>query len=341
MLEPAPTSSSTAREDGITLALAAALVGGMFLDGYAHVEVIDTETEDFFTPWHAVFYTAFVALAGWVAFVGYRRRHPGVGIVDWFPAAYRPALVGVGLFAVGGVGDGIWHTIYGVETSIDALLSPTHLLLFAGGLLIGWTPVRAHALRGRADAGWLTVGTAAIVTAVLVFFTAYAWVVPQTWMGRQLYDPDTGQGTELIQYFLAAALVDTAILLGPLLMVVGRWRPPFGAATVVFTVAQTFETLAFSGRWWGVVFAAIGGAAFDVALRWAPWRPLLVAAASAPAAMWASYLLLGVGGRSGWPPELNGGLVLITALAGAGLTLLQGSGQPGRPEPGRRPGGLG
>jgi hypothetical protein len=33
---------------------------------------------------------------------------------------------GLGIFAMGGVGHGIWHTDFGIETSIYALLSPTH-----------------------------------------------------------------------------------------------------------------------------------------------------------------------------------------------------------------------
>jgi hypothetical protein len=42
--------------------LSAWLVGGLFLDGWAHFHVAALET--FFTPWHAVFYSGFLALAG-------------------------------------------------------------------------------------------------------------------------------------------------------------------------------------------------------------------------------------------------------------------------------------
>ena len=36
----------------------------------------------------------------------------------------------------GAIGDMFWHIIFGIEVSIDALLSPTHLLLLIGALLI-------------------------------------------------------------------------------------------------------------------------------------------------------------------------------------------------------------
>ena len=64
---------------------------------FEHSEIIDTDTEDFFTP---------------------------------------------------------WHTILGVETGLDALLSPTHLLLFIGMAAILTTPVRAAWLDPRPRRGW-------------------------------------------------------------------------------------------------------------------------------------------------------------------------------------------
>lgn len=45
------------------------------------------------------------------------------------PSGYMPALLGVGIFAIGGVFDLVWHTLFGVEANIQALLSPSHLLL--------------------------------------------------------------------------------------------------------------------------------------------------------------------------------------------------------------------
>ena len=39
-------------------------VGGLFLDGWAHNHI--PELESFFTPWHAVFYTGFLAVAGFL-----------------------------------------------------------------------------------------------------------------------------------------------------------------------------------------------------------------------------------------------------------------------------------
>jgi hypothetical protein len=62
--------------DWVMAVLSAWLLGGAFVDGWAHThEKVDTT---FFTPWHAAFYTGFLAVAG--ALVGalvYQRARRG------------------------------------------------------------------------------------------------------------------------------------------------------------------------------------------------------------------------------------------------------------------------
>ncbi len=56
---------------------------------------------------------------------------------------YGLSLLGVSIFALGGVSDMIWHMLFGIEVNVDALLSPTHLLLAVGMALIVSGPLRA------------------------------------------------------------------------------------------------------------------------------------------------------------------------------------------------------
>lgn len=318
------TSGATRTEDWVTLALAVALIGGLFLDGYAHVYVIDTATEDFITPWHGVFYTAFAALAAWVAFVGYRRRKPG-RLIDWFPPSYHLSVLGLILFALGGIGDAAWHTVLGVEIGIDALLSPTHLVLLTGGMLLMWTPVRSSAARGDTSP-WLAVGSAAMVTAVLVFFVQYLWLVPWPFFARQPFDPVSEQGTNFVQLFLGAAIVSTGALIGPLLLVAKRWELPFGAATMVWAIAAALEALAFSQQFAAIVVVGFGGLLFDITLALGGQRRrrgLRLAASVGPSAMFAAYLVwASIGDTIGWPPEIWGGLCITAGFVGCSLVLL-------------------
>ncbi len=320
-------SNSTRREDAILLVLCAWLLGGLFLDGYAHVYVIDTETEDFFTPWHAIFYAAFTAVLIWVGVIAYRRRAPGK-LIDWFPASHRPTVVGVILFALGGLGDAIWHTIFGVEVGVDALLSPTHLLLLTGGLLVVWTPVRAAAARGDASP-WLPIGAVTGVTAVLTFFIEYLWLLPWPWFPRQPFDPVTEHGVGLIQQFLGSTVAMVVVLVTPLLMIARRWVLPFGAATIAWTAAAILEAAAFSQQARPVLLVLLGGLTFDLtmaATRGRSWG-LTMASAIGPAVIFASFLIgARIDGPLGWPPEIWGGTVFTAAGVGAGLSMLQSSG---------------
>ncbi|MEL6984775.1 MAG: hypothetical protein AAFO29_20270, partial [Actinomycetota bacterium] len=292
--------------------------------------------EDFFTPWHGVFYAGFTVLAAWIGLIGYRRRRPASSLLEWFPTAYRPAVIGMIVFAIGGVGDAIWHTVFGVEVGIDALLSPTHLVLFAGSLLLLWTPVRASA--DRADTSpWLAIGAATLTTSLLVFLAQYLWLVPYSVYAQQFFDPNTGAGTGTVQLFLASTMVSSAILVGPLRLIGRRWALPIGSAAVIWGVAAALESLAFSQVFWPVLLVAAAGLVHDLVLVGARRHPRLrassamAAAFAGPAALFGGYLVLArIDGPLGWPPEIWGGLVVMAGLVGAGLVLLE---QSGRAEP--------
>jgi hypothetical protein len=53
-------------------ALAGWLVGGLFVDGWAHNT--RPRLESFFTPWHGLFYSGFAAAAGWICWQVWSRR---------------------------------------------------------------------------------------------------------------------------------------------------------------------------------------------------------------------------------------------------------------------------
>ena len=322
---------STRAEDRITLAITAWLIAGVFIDGYAHVSIIDTETEDFFTLWHAIFYAAFISLTGWIGWIAYRRRSDAP-ILEWFPAGYREAVAGIAIFAVGGIGDGIWHTAFGVEVGIDALLSPTHLILFSGALILIWSPVRAAAARQDPTPS-LALGAAAVMTALLVFFIEYIFFLSETWIASVPFEPHDNQNWEYVSVFLAGAVVQVGVLLGPLLLVVRRWQLPIGSATIIWGLAAFAERTAFSHGWSGVHSAVVGGLVFDLTNRFAPFRgrELSLAAFFGPAAAFATYFLLAAGDEGvEWPAEIWGGAIIMAGFTGLGLVAIQTSGRQER-----------
>ena len=56
--------------DLLTAVFSAWLITGVFLDAWAHTTRPSLET--FFTPWHAVLYSGFLATAGWVTGIVWR-----------------------------------------------------------------------------------------------------------------------------------------------------------------------------------------------------------------------------------------------------------------------------
>src|SRR2546427_9735313 len=56
-----PQAVSSLRFDWLMVVVSVWWLGGLFIDGWAHSNLPQLET--FFTPWHAVFYSGFLAVA--------------------------------------------------------------------------------------------------------------------------------------------------------------------------------------------------------------------------------------------------------------------------------------
>lgn len=158
--------------------LGALVVAGIFQDGWAHNHgLVD---QSFFTPWHAVLYGT-MALNGLVLLgYGLLNLRRGSSFRNGLPHGYWLSAIGVVLFLAGGLLDLWWHTVFGIEEDINALISPTHLLLALAAAFVVSGPMRSVAKRVSADAParWREVGpvilTAASLLSLLAFFTMYA-----------------------------------------------------------------------------------------------------------------------------------------------------------------------
>jgi hypothetical protein len=128
---------------------------------------------------------------------------------------------------------------------------------------------------------------------------------------------------------IMAALFTSLILVAPLLLMLRRWRLPFGAATTLFlVVAAIVVALDNFEAWENLVGAAAAGVAVDAAiarLRPSPdgvgaFRamgslvPMAVIGCTFLAAVWRL--------RFGWPAELWTGTVFFGGLAGYALAFL-------------------
>jgi hypothetical protein len=225
------------------VALCAWFQGGAYLDAWAHGHVPELET--FFSPWHGVLYSGFAAVAACLLWKFFR---PG-----GLPDGYRLSLVGAAFFALGGVLDGVWHTIFGVEVDVEALLSPSHLVLAVSSTLILTGPLRA-AWRRPTPPGLPVAASMGFLLASFTFWTLYAHPIARPWAGAgnqpafltfAVLNPDPFmRGAGLTSLFvahglgMASILLQAAVTAGVVLLVVWRWgwALPLGTLTVAFTI---------------------------------------------------------------------------------------------------------
>ncbi|KPV52883.1 hypothetical protein SE17_12825 [Kouleothrix aurantiaca] len=289
---------------------------GCFWDGWAHNHHRVDNT--FFTPWHAVFYSGFLAVAlllgGALALSMLRGRT----WLDATPAGYELAILGVPLFAFGGVFDLIWHQMFGFEVGIEPLLSPSHLLLATGLAMIVSAPLRA-ARRNGAESGVLGRLPALLALvwtlSVITFLTQFTNPFVDVW-ARSLDDGILGHAMGV-----AGVLVQSALLVGATLFALRRGLLLPGGVTVLFTLnallmTTQHETYAL------LPVALLAGALGDLlvfVLKPAVTRPLAlrVFAFALPAALYLMYfLLLKAGGQLVWSTNLWTGATMLAGIVG-------------------------
>jgi hypothetical protein len=319
------------REDAVTAFFGALLVGGVLTDAWAHTNRLAT-IESFFTPWHAMLYTGFAATAAWTVWLAYRRRTSARWWREAWPAGYAVGAVGAAMFAIGGLGDMAWHTVFGIEVGLKTALSPSHLLLDVGAVVLLTSPLRSWWAAGsgglRAVAGMVSMGLGVTMATVLLLnvspFSPLVGDAP-----TQPYEPGlTNEGHLTAVRAFASYVIMTLVLVVPFLLA-HRRRATFGVATALVGFVSAFAVLTFdlpTTQLTAAVAALVAAALADLAVVRldavrgpdAPWR-LPIAGATVAGLVWSGHLL-GVHIAAGvrWPPEIWAGTVVICALV-AGL----------------------
>lgn len=337
---PAP---ATRRENLVVVVLTVWLLAGLSIDGYAHANIIELDasgtalTEDFFTPWHAIFYAAFTSIAAYIGWMAWRRRRPGP-LTGWIPAGYGLAVAGLAVFGLGGIGDGIWHTIFGVEVGIDALLSPTHLLLLTGGGMIVTAPIRSRLAEGldTRPSSWARDGATVVsltaVTAGLAFFLTFNWGLSFWWAPEIQFIEGDGRSEVFVARAVTGAIVTSLALVLPALWAHRHGLLPAGSIIVIWVLAVLAESAALSQPDRSVPPALIGAlVAEGLRRRIGVPAALVVGVASMWIAWWLRIVIDPMPIR--WPAEIWGGHIGFTTLVTAWVVIgtgRSGGGQPAR-----------
>ena len=291
------------------------VVLGLFLDGWAHNA---GKPEDFWTPWHGVLYSGFAAAVLWYAVDRNRARRRGERTeVD-------PLIVlGFVAFGIAGVGDAVWHTVFGIEEDVAALLSPTHLALMIGGLLLITGPLRREEPTTVRE-GWRrtypTVAAITLAAATVAFFLQFA--TPFHVVSSARY---AATGTETDHVLgVVGLLLTNALLVAAIGWALTRRDLPTGACSAVLgTMAVLLSGLGGFDRVELAVAAVAAGLVLDVALRRGVRRR--TALLLLPAVLWPTWFVVyDLGWGLGWPAEYWTGAVVLAALTAFGVDALLG-----------------
>ncbi|MEZ4667738.1 MAG: hypothetical protein R3E39_07455 [Anaerolineae bacterium] len=323
------------RFDLIAALLSLWIVAGLYLDGSAHHHIPDS-IETFFTPWHAVLYLGFFVSAGLLLTTQFRNVSKGYSWTHALPKGYMTSLVGAVIFFFSGGGDFLWHTIFGFEVGLEALVSPTHLSLAVGGILIISGPLRAamHRTDGQPMEGWGKLLPAVLsllgILSVLTFFTGDFSIItyPNFMVSRPMADNTFYYDIQA----LASVLIPTALLMGVLLFAIRRWRLPTGSITLILvgngllmTWFHLKEVYLYPQVLFGVLFAGIAADVLYGLLKpsAARVRALRLFAFAVPAILFALFfgVLITTAGIW-WSVHLWTGSVFLAGVVGLLLSFL-------------------
>jgi hypothetical protein len=236
------------RDDTIAGLCGVWMISGLFLDGWAHR---NEKPETFFSPWHGILYSGFTASALWMLYVIRSHQKPGDSWRTTMPVGYGFRAAGVLVFGAGAVADLIWHSVFGIEVSIEALLSPSHLVLLSGGLLMAVGPIVSTLAREpEQKPTWSSmgpvVGTVAFIASLMQFFIMYlspfdSWVFTK---GQARYALAQGiDWQDTVVRNTAHILVFTVFMVLPTLWLVRNVKLPRGAFFAVWFLPTVLQSL--------------------------------------------------------------------------------------------------
>lgn len=314
------------------------VVVGLAIDTRRHR--MSNRLDTFYTPAHGLVYAGWAACAVVVLQVVRTEMATGARRLDAVPQGFEPAAMGVLVFGIGGVGDLIWHTVFGIEQELKILFSPTHLLLMVAMLMVAFGTIRSawmtadppetRSTRRPAVAYrqfWPVALAAGSMMAVLVVFLQYA--SPYEAPIFSTAAPFAALQTVLETLGSLGVMVTTTTLFGIALLLARRWVLPFATFCTAFGVVAMTVFIFMDFRPVRLLLSLLVGALACDVLAWGlrrvrdPRQSYRLLGAFAPPLVWSSYVLFSIAdGPIAWSAEQWTGTIVWSGLIGLAFTAL-------------------
>jgi hypothetical protein len=326
--QPMPTLAF----DWLYSALAFLISAGFFMDGWSHGTF--GPDQSVFSEYHFLLFGSFGVLGLFLfaqAFFNKQRGYRGLRAI---PAGYTVSALGVIVFGATGFFDQAGHALFGFEADIEAFFSPTHMGLFAGWGMVLVGPTLAAWQRqqqqGKPMSLWqflpalfAWVGVVNVITFVWgenFYATSTQWMFFETRTNLDLYGQMLG---------IMSMIVETVVLVGSLLWLMGKLRLPPGSFTLFFLMFSLHTLLANSPSLISIFL--ITGIVLDVVyklLKPDVSRPLLLylMCAAIPLIFWGSFyafaFITNYRGGVWYSPYLWSGSIVHCVVTGLLLAVL-------------------
>lgn len=261
-----------ARFDLIMATLSAWMILGLYIDGWSHMHL---HLETFFSWWHAIFYSGFVAMVLFIGLTILQSTRKGTPWAQTLPRGYGKTVLGLLVFITGGLGDMVWHVLFGLEKSVEALVSPSHLLIFMGFGLTVSGPFRAAWQRPDEDSPSSLRHHLPLLISLTLLWSVFTFVTMimhpfvgahaglRSWTIWAAHGPVTLENAQIVG--ISGIVVETAILMGLLLLTIARWQLPFGSVTLILTSNMALVSL-LGDQYLLIPFAFLSGLGADLLL---------------------------------------------------------------------------
>lgn len=302
---------------------------GLTGDIARHLQHPESLENDFVSGWHLVLYGGVASVGAFIG-IGAVRRGPG------FVGAVATGVIGFALLSLGGVADAAWHAAFGTEVAVEALVSPPHLVVFAGLAFLLTAPIVVLWKRPVVRLGMVgsTAVLVSLVSTILVTSLFTGFLSPlsgglslQTFIeplvGESVQDYDTVRG-------LGIAVWTSAVLAAAFAVALIRFRLVPGAVLVGFLILGIPALLVSEPEsiYPLCVGFAVAGLVVELCVL-AMGRPTLgrigasVTGAAVGASLWAAtFAALAADGRLAWTEALWAGTVTLSGLVGAAVAAL-------------------